>query len=197
MDLIHWLENTTFFDIQLLNSSLLGALVFRFLFNLLIVYIIVRKVYYPLTNNKDYLFSFFLVNVLIFFVCFLMNHSQLEIGIGFGLFAIFSIFRYRADAVSLKEMTYLFAVVIVAVINAISSNDFSYTALIFTNFAIVGLIWFMEKVWLIKYEATKVVNYEKIENITPQRRQILIDDLRQRTGLDIHRVHVGRIDFLR
>lgn len=196
MEFIETLENINLLGIKLLDMDLLGAMIIRYLFNFLVIFIIVRKIYYPITNNKDYFFSFFLFNTLIFFVCFLMNSSQLNLAVGFGLFAIFSIFRYRTDTVPIKEMTYLFMVVILGVINAISSPDFSYVALLFTNAGIVFLVWFMEKRWLIKYEASQTIIYEKIELIKPQRKSELLEDLENRTGLKIERVKIGKIDFL-
>ena len=189
------LKDLSLFGIPILNEAILYTMLFRYLLNFIIVYIIVRKIYYPITNNKDYFFSFFLINTLIFFVCFLMNTSTLNLAVGFGLFAILAIFRYRTDEVPIKEMTYLFMVVILAVINAISTKEFSYSALFATNLIVVGLVWFMEKVWLVKYEASERVIYEKIELIHPSRREELIKDLRERTGFEIDRVRVGRIDL--
>ena len=189
------IDGISIFGIPLFNQAVIFSMVIRYVLNFLVVYVIVRKIYYPITKNKDYFFSFFLVNTLIFFVCYLMNTASINLAVGFGLFAIFAIFRYRTDTVPIKEMTYLFMVVILAVINAVSTTDFSYIALLLTNVWIAALVWFMEKVWLVKYDASRLVVYEKIELIHPSREADLIQDLKDRTGLDIHKVKVGKIDF--
>jgi hypothetical protein len=127
----------------------------------------------------------------------MMKNSQLEIGVAFGLFAVFSILRYRTLNVSVMDMAYLFLVISIGVINSLSNDQVSITEMIFANILVVVVIFVMEKVWLVKHASTKIVVYEKIENIRPENHDKLIADLRDRTGLDIHRVEIGRIDFMR
>src|ERR1044071_6462334 len=165
----------------------------RFVFNFCISYIVIRWIYYPVHKNKDYLFTYFLFNIIIFVLCYMMKNSQLEIGVAFGLFAVFSILRYRTLNVSVMDMAYLFLVISIGVINSLSNDQVSITEMIFANILVVVVIYVMEKVWLVKHASSKIVVYEKIENIRPENHDKLIADLRDRTGLDIHRVEIGRI----
>lgn len=197
MDILELLEETRFFGNRLLDSKDLGELVFRFTIDFIFAFIIIRLIYYPIYKQKEYLFTYFLFNILIFLVCILLSGVKLKLGFAFGLFAIFAILRYRTEQIPIKEMTYLFAVIIVAVVNALSSKKISYAELLFTNLVIVGTIYGLEKIWLQKKETIKTVTYEKIELIKPENYQQLIKDLRERTGLDIHRVDIVSINFLR
>jgi hypothetical protein len=119
-------------------------------------------------------------------------------GFALGLFAIFGIIRYRTRQVPIKEMTYLFLVIGISVINALSNKKVSYAELIFTNLIVIALAFVLEKIWLIRHETSKIVNYEKINLIKPEMHKELIEDLQERTGIKkINRVEIGRIDFLR
>lgn len=197
MDILELLEETRFFGNRLLDSKDLGELVFRFTIDFIFAFIIIRLIYYPIYKKKEYLFTYFLFNILIFLVCILLSGVKLKLGFAFGLFAIFAILRYRTEQIPIKEMTYLFAVIIVAVVNALSSKKISYAELLFTNLVIVGTIYGLEKIWLQRKETIKTIIYEKIELIKPENYQQLIKDLRERTGLDIHRVDIVSINFLR
>lgn len=172
-------------------------MIVKFGFTLLILFVIIRLLYYPATKRKDYLFTYFLISVITFFICYTLQDNKLKIGLGLGLFAIFGIIKYRTDAIPIKEMTYLFIVIGLSVINALSNKDVSLAALLFTNFAVVAIVFGLEKVWLLKHESSKLVLYEKIEMIKPQNREALILDLEQRTGIKINRVAINKIDFLR
>ena len=172
-------------------------LLFRLAINFVFAFIIIRLIYYPVHNRKDYLFTYFIFNILIFFLSYLLSGIKLQLGFAFGLFAIFGILRYRTEALRIKEMTYLFVVIAVAVINALSNKKISYAELMFTNLAIVGVTYLIERKWLLRHETSKTINYEKIDLIRPENRPQLIEDLNERTGLKINRVQVGRIDFLR
>jgi hypothetical protein len=164
---------------------------------MMVVGLIVRGLYYPVTRRKDYLFSYILISVLVFLLCFLLENVKLQIGFALGLFAIFGIIRYRTNPIPIKEMTYLFVVIGISVINALANKKVSYVELIFTNLAIIGLIYMLEKIWLLKHEASKTIEYEKIDLIKPEKRSELIKDLEARTGLKIDRIEIGRINFLR
>ena len=166
-------------------------------FNLLITTIIIRYIYYPVTRNKDYLFTYFLISLTVFVLCFLLDNVKLELGFALGLFAIFGIIRYRTDPIPIKEMTYLFLVIGISVINALANKKISYLELVFANFFIIGITYGLEKIWLLKHESRKNISYEKIELIKPEKREELLADLKQRTGINIIRVEIGRIDFLR
>jgi hypothetical protein len=190
-------STTEIFDIELINLPDFGELVLRFVLNLAVIVVIVRYLYYTESRRKDYLFSYIMISAVIFLLCFLLNSVKLQIGFALGLFAIFGIIRYRTDAISIKEMTFLFIVIGVSVINALANKKISYAELFFTNLVIIGLVWFMEKMWLVHKEGKKIIEYEKIENVKPEKEAELIADLRARTGLDITRVEIGKIDFLR
>ncbi|MCF8276988.1 MAG: DUF4956 domain-containing protein [Flavobacteriales bacterium] len=172
-------------------------LLIRLLINVVVAYVIIRQIYYPVHNRKDYLFTYFIFNLLIFFLSYLLSGVKLQLGFAFGLFAIFGILRYRTEALAIKEMTYLFVVIAVAVINALANKKISYTELMFTNLVIMGVTFLLEKKWLLRHEITKTILYENIELIKPEKRELLTQDLEHRTGLKITRVQVGRIDFLR
>lgn len=179
------------------DTSDLLDLLLRFAFNFLVAYIIIRWIYYPTHKNKDYLFTYFLFNIIIFMLCYMMRNTQLEIGVAFGLFAVFSILRYRTLSVGIMDMAYLFLIISVGVINSLSNEQVSIAEILFANFLIVAVIFILEKVWLVRIAANKVIIYEKIENIRPENYEKLIVDLKERTGLNVHRVEIGRVDFMR
>ncbi len=172
-------------------------LAFRLSINCIVAFVIIRLIYYPVHNRKDYLFTYFIFNLLIFFLSYLLSGVKLQLGFAFGLFAIFGILRYRTEALAIKEMTYLFVVIAIAVINALANKKISFAELMFTNFAIITITYLLEKKWLLRHETNKTVVYEKIELVKPQNHHLLIKDLEERTGLKIIRIQVGRIDFLR
>jgi hypothetical protein len=200
--------NTLFTLLQAEGSQLLGtnffdmqnflALAIRFSFNLLVVTIIVRGLYFSVTKKKNYLFSFILISSIVFLICFLLESiATLSFGFALGLFAIFGIIRYRTNPIPIKEMTYLFVVIGISVINGLSNVNISYFELVFTNVITIVIVYFLEKIWLQKNEFSKLINYEKIELIIPERRNELINDIKMRTGLEIYRVEIGSINFLR
>lgn len=194
--LFETLESLRFLDIKLINVEDFLTLVVRYLFNLAVVVFIVRKIYYPIHRNKDYLFTFVIFNALVFFVCNLLMSVKLEMGFAFGLFALFSILRYRTITLPVKEMTYIFAVITVGVINAVSSKKVSYAELLTVNFMICAIIYYLDVLWLRKQLASKTLVYEKIENIRPENKAALIEDLRKRTGLDVQDASIDRINFM-
>jgi hypothetical protein len=185
------------FGIELIDKVDFWELVVRFAFNMLVVFIGVRWLYYPRTKRKDYLFTYIVISAVIFLLCFLLDNVKLQLGFALGLFAIFGIIRYRTDAIPIKEMTYLFLVIGVSVINALANKKISYAEILFTNFVILFLCFLMEHIFMLKHESTKTILYEKIDLIHTDRRAELIQDLEARTGLKINRIEVGRINFLR
>ncbi|MCK4993087.1 MAG: DUF4956 domain-containing protein, partial [Bacteroidales bacterium] len=172
-------------------------LVLHFSFNLLVVLILVRVLYYRITPRKEYLFTYILISVVVFFMIMLLENVGVEIGFALGLFAIFGMLRYRTQQIPIREMTYLFLVIGVSVINSLANRRVSYAELLLTNAVIILVTYLLEKVFLMKTESKKLVFYEKVELIKPDRRVELIADLEERTGLKIHRVDVERIDYLR
>jgi hypothetical protein len=172
-------------------------LLFKFGLNTLVLFVLIRLIYYPIHRKKDYLFTYFLFNVLIFFLCVLLNSVKLSIGFAFGLFAIFGVLRYRTEQISIKDMTYLFAVITVAVINSLASKKVSIAELVFTDGMILLMTYALEHLWLTRHEAMKQLIYERIDLIKPENRQALYADLHDRLGVKVSRVEVGKIDLLK
>lgn len=172
----------------------------RFVLCMLTVWFIVDRLYFKKSHRRDFYFTFILIAVAIFFLVFFMIFvledlkAKTSIGIGIGLFGIFSIMRYRTDAMPVREMTYLFSIIAIAVVNAITGAN-AMLELILTDATFVLAIWLTEKV--LKQEPAKLVQYDRIELIKPERRQELIADLESRLGLKVLHVDVGAVDFLR
>ena len=186
-----------FLNIPLMDWQDFWDLVLRSIFNLLVVLYLVRYMYYKTTPRKDYLFTYILISQVIFFILFLLENVKLEMGFALGLFAIFGIIRYRTRQIPIREMTYLFLVIGITVINALANRKVSYAELVLTNVAVLVLTYLLEKVFLLKHETKREIIYENVELIKPEHRTALIQDLQKRTGLKINRVEVGRVDYLR
>ncbi len=161
--------------------------------NILALLVILRLIYLPNYGNKDFMFTFFLFNMVVFLLTYLLNHIKISMGAAFGLFAIFSMLRYRTEDISTKDMTYLFVVIAIGLIGAIKLEYYEqaaiYGVIILSVYALDGNI-------LMKREYSKLITYENIELIQPEKRDILIADLKNRTGLKIHRISITKIDFL-
>jgi hypothetical protein len=186
----------TFLEVPLIDSDFY-KLLFKFSLNLFTLVLIIRFIYYPITKRKDFLFTYFLISLITFFLCFALKKNDLGLGLALGLFAVFGIIKYRTDAVPIKEMTYLFVVIGISVVNALANAKTSYVELLFINTIVIVVTFCLERVWLIKHESSKVVLYEKIDLIKPEKRAELIADLQERTGIKINRVAIGKINFLR
>ena len=189
---------TRLFGIKLINTQDFFELLVRFIFNLLVVLVIVRYMYYPIAKRKEYFFTYIMVSAIIFLLSFaLLNVDSITIGVGLGLFALFGILRFRTSQIAMKEMSYLFMVIAISVINAMVTKKTSYAELFLINFVLLVVTWGGERFWLNRAESQKTIVYEKINLIKPENREALIVDLEERTGLQILRIEVGRIDFLR
>jgi len=186
-----------FLNIPLIDWQDFWDLVIRATFNIGVILIIVRGLYYRITPRKEYLFTYILFSVIVFFMVMLLENVGVQIGFALGLFAIFGVLRYRTQQIPIREMTYLFVVIGVSVINSLANRRVSYSELLLTNLVIVLITYLLERVFLMKTETKKLVNYEKIDLIKPENRDELIADLQERTGLTIHRVEIDRIDYLR
>ncbi len=173
-----------------------GSFLLNFGFNFVVALLIVRFIYYPSTHNKRYVFTFLAFNTIIYFVLSMMAKIEMGIGVGFGLFAIFSILRYRTDPIPIREMTYLFIIAALPLINSIGINSALWPQLLVANLAVVAILLVLEREWGVRYEASKRIVYEKIDLIRPDRRTELLADLELRTGLKIKRVAIGKVDFL-
>jgi len=168
-------------------------------FNLVVAIVIVRFIYYPWTQNRSYVFTFLAFNPAIYFVMSLLTSIELSVGVGFGLFAIFSVIRYRTEEMPIREMTYLFIIIALPVMNSIicSSGGADIAKVLIANGTIIALLYVLEREWGFDFELQKRVTYERIDLITPARREELLEDLRTRLGVNVTGVEVGRIDFLR
>jgi hypothetical protein len=186
-----------FFGIELIDTYDFLELFFRFSLNLIVILILVRGIYYQKRQRKDYLFTYILISTVIFLLCFLLENVKLELGFALGLFAIFGIIRYRTLQMPIKEMTYLFLVIGISVINALANKKVSYAELLFTNLALITVTYFLERMMLLRHESQKMITYEKIELIKPENREALKLDLEQRMGIKINRIEIGKVDFLR
>jgi len=188
----------SFAGIEIIDVPGFLELLLRFTLNIVVILVLVRWLYYSGAKRKDYLFTFILISVVIFLLCYLLESVKLQIGFALGLFAIFGIIRYRTNAIPAKEMTFLFLVIGVSVINALTDTKASLADLLFTNLVIILITYGLEKIWLLKSESSRIILYEKIDLIKPEKYEELLNDLRERTGIkQIIRVEAGKIDFLR
>lgn len=192
-----WEEQVRFLGIKLINSADFLELLLRFVFNTAMIIAVVHYLYARNSRRKDFYFSYLAIGVIVFLLCFLLNNVKLELGFALGLFAIFGIIRYRTTTIPIKEMTYLFIVIGISVMNALANKKVSYTELIFTNTAILFGLWILEKRLMLKQEESIKLVYEKIENIHAEKEEVLMEDLKARTGIDIKRYEISKIDFLR
>lgn len=188
-------------DMEMLGTPLIEVADFlnmalRFAFNTIVVWIMIHCLYYPKSRRRDYYFTFMLISISIFFLIFLLGGVKLKIGFALGLFAIFGIIRYRTESMPVREMTYLFSIISLSVINALATT-IGYVELVCTNLAFLLATWFFESYKLLRHVNTKLVQYDRIALIKPEMRNELIADLEERTGLKIEKVEVGGIDFLR
>lgn len=188
------LESYNFLGIQVINYSNLGILVARFVFNIISLLIITRYIYYAHARRKNFLFTYMLIGVTVFTLSYLLENVQLQLGVALGLFAVFGIVRYRTDTIPIKEMTYLFVIIGVSIINALSKG-ISLAELLMANLAIIIITQLGEYYWMYRHESSKSVIYDNLEYIKPQNKKLFLQDLERRTGLKINRVEVGEIDF--
>lgn len=190
-------EGLKLFGMKLINVEDFTSLLVRFTLNLIIIVGIVIGLYAKTSRRKDFYFSYIAISMAIFLLCFLLANVKMELGFALGLFAVFSIIRYRTDSIPIKEMTYLFVIIAVSVINALANKKISYVELLTTNLLIVGGLYILEKILNLRQELSYRIIYEKIENVQKGREEELMADLKLRTGIDIKRFEVRRIDFLR
>lgn len=183
-------------------QKITGKIGLRLIVDFAAVFALIRFVYFPAYKKRELFFTFFIFNIIIFFICFLLNKVELSMGAAFGLFAVFSMLRYRTEDISIKDMTYLFLVIAIGLISAVTkvkdaSEGFEVVFLALINVVIVFLAFILESKLLIKKEVVKIINYENIELINEERHPELIEDIKKRTGINVHRISVQKIDFLK
>ena len=174
----------------------LGAKFFtKLLVDLLSVFILVRFIYYPTYKSRENFFTFFIFNILIFLIAFTLKQAEMSPGAGFGMFAVFSLLRFRTEGISPKDMTYLFLIIAMGLITAMSKG--SWTDIAFINGFIIVFTYALESSIFMKKEISQNIQYENIEMIKPELRAELLADLETRMGIKINRISIGRIDFLK
>jgi len=193
--------------LTLLDPQHFISLVMRFVINLIVVTLIARCFYYPHSRRRDYMFIFILMSMSIFLLVSLMEGDGMNLGAAMGLFAIFGIMRFRTEAVPIREMTYLFMLIAVSVVNALSRAEyhpkadywdgFGLVTIVFVNLVFVGMAWIFESSKLVSTSCSKYIKYDNVALIAPDKREELIADLEKRTGLKIQRIEIGLVDFLK
>ena len=185
-----------FLDIPLFDDDFY-KMILRFFINLFFLTAIVKYIYNKHNENKDYFFTFYAIGIVVFFLCFTLKKYELDLGMALGLFAIFGILRYRTVPLDVKEMTYLFVIIGVSVMNALSNKKMSYIEIITANSAIVFGLYWLELYWSTNFLISKKIVYETIENIHPSNHEKLKKDLEERLGIEIYDFEIGDVNFLR
>ncbi|HNQ12556.1 MAG TPA: DUF4956 domain-containing protein [Bacteroidia bacterium] len=163
--------------------------------NLFSLIILVRFVYLPSYRNRENVFAYIVFNLIIFMITYLLNKVEMSMGAAFGLFAVFSMLRYRTENISIKDMTYLFLFIALGLINSISKGSWDDLAIL--NMILIVAVYMLESNWVMKKESSKAILYENIEMIKPENRAQLIQDLESRMGHKINHITIGKVDFLR
>ncbi|MCH5226363.1 MAG: DUF4956 domain-containing protein [Muribaculaceae bacterium] len=189
------MDDLVFLDTPLVDVPSMSLMIFRFILNTLFVFVLIHFFYYRKSRRLDYYFTFILISISIFFLIYLLGSVKIKVGMALGLFAIFGIIRYRTETVPVREMTYLFVIISLSVINAIALN-LSYSEIFATNLIYVLSVWVVESFRGVKHVSTKLILYDRVDNIHPSQREELIEDLRKRTGLDIIKIEIGGINFM-
>ncbi len=183
-------------DVTWIDVPGLVEMLSRFALNILMVWIIIHFFYYSKSRRRDYYFTFLLISVSIFMLIYLMDGSKMKIGAALGLFAVFGIIRYRTESVPIREMTYLFFLVALSVVNGMAQK-LSIVELATANLIFLIVVWVAESNLLAKHVSCKYIRYDNIELIQPERRDEMIADLEKRLGVKVLNVEVGSIDFLK
>lgn len=180
----------------------LEDLLYRFIIDIAAVAVLLRKVYLPIHTKKEHIFTFVVLNIIIFLICYLLNSVELSMGAAFGLFAVFSMLRYRTEDIGIKDMTYLFLMISIGLVTAIAKLtgkmdelDLAYLAGI--NVLLILVVWILEKSTNARFERIKLITFDKLDLIHQSKKTELIADLRERTGLDVVEVEIVKIDFVR
>lgn len=182
---------------EFIDKEHVTSLLIAFFINLIAIMIIVRCLYYPKCKRGEFFFTYILIAISTFMLIYVLGDVKLKAGIALGLFAIFSIIRYRTEQVAIREMTYLFIIIALSAINGLIISELSIGEVLIINILFIASIWICESKLLISHYSYKVIKYDNVNLITPDKREELIADLEKRTGLKIEKVEVGSIDFLK
>ena len=200
-------------DAMMTTSQSLTELAIRFFLNLAVCWVIVGLFYYRKSRRRDYYFTFMVFSTAMLMLLYIMGNVEVGVGLTLGLFAIFGVIRYRTETVPIREMTYLFVIIAIAAMNGLAplyrvvgaSTDAPHYALntgatlvtVLSNLLVLALIWVLENEKLLKHTSTKLVLYDRIDLIVPERRAELVADLEKRVGIPVDNLEVGHVDFLR
>ena len=203
----------TITDATMSTAQSITELCIRFFLNLLVCWILVQFFYYHKSRRRDYYFTFMVFSTAMLMLLYIMGNVEVGVGLTLGLFAIFGVIRYRTETVPIREMTYLFVIIALAAMNglapvyklvgATSANPHHELSagtvgiMALSNALVIALIWVLENGRLLKHTSTKLVLYDRIELIVPERRAELIADLEKRVGVKINNLEVGHVDFLK
>lgn len=169
----------------------------RFIINITALIALVRGSYYAFSKKADYVFTFYLVGSVVFFLCFTLKKYEIDLGLALGLFAIFGILRYRTDPLKVREMTYLFIVIGLSVINALSNKKMSYVEILTANAVVILMAYYLDRYWSRQKTASKDILYQSLDYIKPDQHELLKKDLEDKLGFKILNVEIGQIDFER
>ncbi|NOU61107.1 DUF4956 domain-containing protein [Marinifilum caeruleilacunae] len=195
MELLTSLISTIEVPNTVIISNNLVELLIRFVLNLAVTVFVVNYVYFRATGKRTYVFTYIMISTTVFFLCFLLGNIDLQLGFALGLFAIFGIIRYRTDTIPIREMTYLFLVITISIINALARRDVSYSEILLTNIAFMLTTWVMERIWMRRHMARRTIIYDRMDLIHPDKHDLLRQDIKERTGLVINRFKIGQIDL--
>jgi Domain of unknown function (DUF4956) len=186
-----------------MDSTTIQFLIKLFI-NISAMILIVGFVHYRLYKKSEYIFTYVIFNLLMFLLSYVLQSNEMSIGAAFGLFGVFSMIRYRTEDITARDMTYLFIVIALGILNAVHKPDpqgviigTATLQLLAYNVILVLITFLLESNVIMKRESMQTVQYENIANIKPENKTVLLEDLSQRTGLNVHRVEIGKIDFLR
>ena len=207
------LDVQTITDAMMTTGQSITELALRFLLNLLVCWVLVHCFYYRKSRRRDYYFTFMVFSSAMLLLLYMMGNAEVGIGLTLGLFAIFGVIRYRTETVPIREMTYLFVIIALAALNGLSPlfklvgavSDNPHYALnpgavgvtALANLLVVALIWLLESGRFLAHTSTKLVLYDRIELIVPERRAELVADLENRLGLKVDNLEIGHVDFLK
>lgn len=189
------MENIEIFGVPLMNIDETAQLLFRFFFNAFFVWVIIHIFYYRKNRKINYYFTFSLISVSVFFLIYMLGGVKIKIGMALGLFAIFGIIRYRTEVISVREMTYLFVIITLSVINAMAVK-LSYLELFIANALFVLAVWIFEGSTKLKQVSCKYILYDRVDLVKPSQYPQLLEEVKERTGLNITNIEVGAINYL-
>jgi hypothetical protein len=198
------ISNTPFYDLplkeicgqQILDIPHFGMLLISFLLNVAVAWIIIHFFYYKKSHRKDYYFTFMLFSVTVFLLLYMLQELSMNVGFALGLFAVFGMIRYRTESLHIRDMTYLFVMIGLSAVNGLSSFV-PFVSVIVANILFIFFVFLLESNRFLRQNSTKIILYERIGLIKPDKYRELLTDVKERTGLDVIRIEVGHIDFLR